>query len=294
MRSPALPRPAAAPPRRPARRNRPPVRRHRRPGHWNRVSTLPNVVVAYETWGRLNADRDNAVLVLHALTGDSHVVGPAGPDQPTPGWWDGLIGPGAPLDDDYFVVAANVLGGCRGTTGPSTPAPDGRPWGSRFPRTHRARPGRRRDRPGRPSRASSRSPRPSVARWAACARSNGRWCSPTGCAGRSPSPPARRFSADQIAWSAAQLAAIRADPRYAGGDYYDDAPPLAGMAVARQIAHITYRSAGELDAGSAGNPSPARTRPTAADTRCSRTSTTTARSSGGGSTRTRTWCSPRR
>ena len=91
--------------------------------------------MAYETWGELNAQRDNAVLVLHALTGDSHVVGPAGPDQPTPGWWDGLIGPGAPVDTDrFFAVAANVLGGCRGTTGPSSMAPDGRPYGSRFPR----------------------------------------------------------------------------------------------------------------------------------------------------------------
>src|SRR5690606_6703596 len=76
----------------------------------------------------------NAVLVLHALTGDSHVVGDVGPDQPTPGWWPGLIGPGRPLDTDrWFVVAPNVLGGCRGTTGPSSPAPDGRPRGSQFP-----------------------------------------------------------------------------------------------------------------------------------------------------------------
>ena len=80
---------------------------------------LPGVTMAYETWGTLNPLRDNAILVLHALTGDSHVVGPAGPHHPTPGWWDGLIGAGAPLDSDrFFVIAANVLGGCRGTTGP--------------------------------------------------------------------------------------------------------------------------------------------------------------------------------
>src|SRR6476620_7219203 len=95
---------------------------------------LDSVTMAYQTWGQLNPQRDNAVLVLHALTGDSHVVGPPGPDQPTPGWWDGLIGPGAPLDTDrFFAVAANVLGGCRGSTGPSSLAPDGRPYGSRFP-----------------------------------------------------------------------------------------------------------------------------------------------------------------
>ena len=82
---------------------------------------LDGVTMAYETWGRLNPLRDNAILVLHALTGDSHVVGPAGPHHPTPGWWDGLIGPGAPLDSErFFVIAANVLGGCRGTTGPSS------------------------------------------------------------------------------------------------------------------------------------------------------------------------------
>src|SRR5206468_8617597 len=75
-----------------------------------------------------------AVLVEHALTGDSHVEGPAGPGHPTPGWWPGLVGPGAPLDTDrLFVVCANVLGGCQGTTGPSSRTPDGTPWGSRFP-----------------------------------------------------------------------------------------------------------------------------------------------------------------
>lgn len=94
--------------------------------------------VAYETWGtprRVGGRVVNAVLVLHALTGDAHAAGPSGPDQPTPGWWDALIGPGRALDtDEVFVVCSNVLGGCRGTTGPSSLAPDGRAWGSRFPR----------------------------------------------------------------------------------------------------------------------------------------------------------------
>ena len=98
-------------------------------------ASLPEVTVAYETWGTLDAARGNAVLVLHALTGDSHAAGPAGPGHPTEGWWDPLIGPGAPIDTDrWFVVCPNVLGGCQGTTGPSSPAPDGTPWGSRFPR----------------------------------------------------------------------------------------------------------------------------------------------------------------
>ena len=92
------------------------------------------VTVAYETWGQPTAARDNAVLVMHALTGDSHAAGPAGPGHPTPGWWDPLIGPGAAIDTDrWWVVCPNTLGGCQGTTGPASPAPDGVPWGSRFP-----------------------------------------------------------------------------------------------------------------------------------------------------------------
>ncbi|GIJ25918.1 homoserine O-acetyltransferase [Micromonospora qiuiae] len=208
---------------------------------------LPDVRMAYQTWGTLNSAGDNAVLVLHALTGDSHVVGPAGPDQPTPGWWDGLIGPGAPLDDRrYFVVAANVLGGCRGSTGPATPAPDGKPWGSRFPRL---------------------TPRDQVRAEAALADLIGiksfaaviggsmggmralEWAimypeRVRRCVAIATTP---YFSGDQIAWSVPQLAAIRTDPNFRGGDYYDGPPPLAGMAVARQIAHVTYRSARELN-----------------------------------------------
>ena len=169
--------------------------------------------MAYETWGTLNAARDNAVLVLHALTGDSHVVGPAGPDQPTPGWWDGLIGPGAPLDSDRLFVAR-------------------RERARRLPRHHRPvvdrprRPAlrltvsaespcatRSRPRSRSPTTSASRSsPRCSAGRWAAC----GRW------SGRSRSRDRVRrciaiatcayFTGDQIAWSVPQLAAIRADP----------------------------------------------------------------------------------
>ena len=95
---------------------------------------LPDVELTYETWGTLAADGSNAVLVLHALTGDSHVRGPAGPGHPTAGWWDDIVGPGAPVDTDrWFVVAPNMLGGCQGSTGPSSIAPDGYEWASRFP-----------------------------------------------------------------------------------------------------------------------------------------------------------------
>src|SRR5690606_25168119 len=97
-------------------------------------ATVPDVHLAVQRWGELSPGLDNVVLVEHALTGDSHVVG--GPDEihPQPGWWEGMVGPGAPLDtDEWCIVATNVLGGCKGSTGPSSPAPDGKPWGSRFP-----------------------------------------------------------------------------------------------------------------------------------------------------------------
>ncbi len=208
---------------------------------------LDDVTMAYETWGTLNEQRDNAVLVLHALTGDSHVVGPAGPDQPTPGWWDGLIGPGAPIDTDrYFAVAANVLGGCRGTTGPSSTAPDGRPYGSRFPTVTI------RDQVSAEHRLADLL---GIARFAAVLGGSMGGMRALEWAVSYPDRVERciaiatcgAFTGDQIAWSVPQLAAIRMDADFRGGDYYDGPPPLAGMAVARQIAHTTYRSALELD-----------------------------------------------
>jgi homoserine O-acetyltransferase/O-succinyltransferase len=95
---------------------------------------FPEVRVAYETWGALNDTGTNAIYICHALTGDSHVSGEAGPGHVTAGWWDGLIGPGKAIDtNEYFVVCANVLGGAQGTTGPSSLDSEGVPWGSRFP-----------------------------------------------------------------------------------------------------------------------------------------------------------------
>lgn len=214
---------------------------------------LPDVRVAYETWGELAPDGSNAVLVLHALTGDAHVTGPAGPGQPTAGWWADMIGPGAPIDTDrYFVVAPNVLGGCQGTTGPASTAPDGRPWGARFPRI---------------------TTRDQVAAEIELARQLGveRWSLVVGASmgglrvlewallgpeagiavdGIAAIATTAQTSGDQIAWAHPQLGAIRADPRWRGGDYYDAADgdgPDTGLAIARQIAHTTYRTAAELD-----------------------------------------------
>jgi homoserine O-acetyltransferase len=210
---------------------------------------LDSVRVAYETWGTPLHDRSNAVLVLHALTGDSHVVGPAGAGHPTPGWWDGLIGPGAPIDTRrWWVVAPNILGGCQGTTGPSSLAADGRPYGSRFPRITVA---------DQVATEAALADALGIARWSAViGGSMGGMRALEWAAGR----PDRvgsglvlavgaEASADQIGTQTTQNLAITSDPRWRGGDYHHAAPgdgPTAGLAVARRIAHLTYRSELEL------------------------------------------------
>ncbi len=209
---------------------------------------LPELLVTFETWGDLAADRSNAVLVEHALTGDSHVVGEAGPGQPTAGWWPGLIGPGRPLDTrNLFVVAINTLGSCRGTTGPGSPAPDGRPWGSRFPRTGI------RDQVRVESLVADVL---GIGAWAlVLGGSMGgmralEWVAtfPDRTRGALAIATTAQATADQIAWGQAQTLAITADPGFHGGDYYDTSDrPDAGLGIARRIAHTTYRSAEELD-----------------------------------------------
>ena len=96
---------------------------------------LPEVTLAYETWGELNSTGENAVLIVHALTGDSHAAGSPSPGYKRGGWWSPMVGPGRPVDTDkYFVVCSNVLGGCAGSTGPASEDPEtGRPYGMRFP-----------------------------------------------------------------------------------------------------------------------------------------------------------------
>jgi homoserine O-acetyltransferase/O-succinyltransferase len=209
---------------------------------------LPQVRVAYETWGTLNAARDNAILVEHALTGDSHVSGVAGAGHPTPGWWHGLIGPGCPLDTNHwFVLASNVLGGCQGTTGPSSQAPDGRSWGSRFPfvtvRDQVSAEAALADRLGIPAWAAVLGGSMGGMRsleWAVTFPERVRRCIVLACSAYA--------SADQIAWCQPQLLAIRQDANFAGGDYYDQPQgPDVGLGLARRIAQVTYRSELELD-----------------------------------------------
>ncbi|GAB2605011.1 homoserine O-acetyltransferase [Pseudactinotalea suaedae] len=223
---------------------------HLGPLHLEAGGRLPSVTMAYETWGQLNTRGDNAVLVLHALTGDSHVTGDAGPGHPSAGWWSDLVGPGRPIDTDrWFVVAPNVLGGCQGTTGPSSAAPDGTPWGSRFPyvtvRDQVAAEVELADQLGIGSwalvvGASMGGHR--ALEWAAGYPERVRRVAAIATTAQT--------SGDQIAWAHSQLGAIRADQRFRGGDYYgaaDDDGPHLGLGIARQIAHTTYRSASELD-----------------------------------------------
>lgn len=209
---------------------------------------LPSLRFAYETWGELSPARDNAVLVLHALTGDSHATGEPGPGHPTVGWWQGVIGPGLGLDTDrWFVVCPNVLGGCQGSTGPSSPAPDGAPWGSRWPATTI------RD---QVISELGFADALGIPAWAAVVGGSMGGQRALEWAIHAPDRVRRMIllaanaeaSADQIGTCSIQLDAIRADPRWLGGDYYDDPiGPHIGMGIARRIAHLTYRTAAEVD-----------------------------------------------
>jgi len=208
-------------------------------------ATLPEVEVAYETYGELNAEKSNAVFICHALSGDAHAAGVHQGDDPNrPGWWDNIVGPGRALDTDrFFVICANVLGGCKGTTGPSSIDPaSGKPYGLRFPlvqvrdlvETHRA-----------------------LLRelgierlLAAVGGSLGgmqalQWAidHPTEVDGAAIIAASARLSAQNIAFSAVAREAIMRDPDFAGGDYYEnERRPDAGLALARMIGHITYLS----------------------------------------------------
>lgn len=208
--------------------------------------TLTDVVIGYETFGQLGADASNAVLLCHAWTGDTHAAGPAGRGHAAPGWWDGVIGPGRAIDTDrYFVVCPNVLGGCQGSTGPASPHPvDGRPYGSRFPvitiRDMVRAQARLADHLG-------------VAAWhTVIGGSMGgmqvlEWAVtyPDRVRAIVPIATCMQATAQQIAWGAIGRRAVALDPKWRGGDYYAADPgdgPGDGLAVARMIAQVTFRS----------------------------------------------------
>ncbi len=211
-------------------------------------AVLDDVSIAVQRWGELSPDRDNVVMVLHALTGDSHVVGPAGPGHPTPGWWDGVAGPGAPIDTTkWCAIATNVLGGCRGSTGPSSLARDGKPWGSRFPLVSV------RDQVRADVAALAALGITEVAAVVGGSMGGARaleWLvgHPDSVRTGLVLAVGARATADQIGTQSTQIAAIKADPDWHGGDYYDTGrSPEAGLQIARRFAHLTYRGEVELD-----------------------------------------------
>lgn len=208
--------------------------------------SLTDMTLAYETWGTLDSDASNAVLICHAWTGDSHVAGPAEEGHPAPGWWEGVVGPGLAIDTDrYFVVCPNVLGGCQGSTGPSAIDPaTGRPYGSRFP-------------------VLTIRDMVRAQRFLADSLGIGRWHTVVGgsmggmqalewaitypdrVASLVVIASCLQSSAQQIAWGAIGRRAIRLDPRWRNGDYYDAEPgdgPHEGLAIARMVAQVTFRS----------------------------------------------------
>ncbi len=206
--------------------------------------------LAYESWGELNQDASNAVLVLHALTGDSHAIGNAGDGHATAGWWNGIIGPGLAIDTDkYFVVTPNVLGGCQGSTGPSSLDRNGREYGPSFPQLTIRDQAKAFEILGRSL---------GIETWYAIVGGSMAGMHALEMAISNPklmqrlailaAPP---FStADQIALNTVQLEAIRSDSNFAAGWYYDAKPgfgPHRGLALARRMALLNYRSPEELN-----------------------------------------------
>ncbi|MDP3676876.1 MAG: homoserine O-acetyltransferase [Novosphingobium sp.] len=203
--------------------------------------SLEGVRIAYETCGTLNADKSNAILLFHALTMDQHVVS-THPRTGKPGWWRNSVGPGKPIDTDrFFVICANVLGGCMGSTGPASAAADGTPYAMRFPvitirdmvraqialldalgieRLHAAVGGSM----GGMLALSLAANFPERTKAALVIASTA------------------RHSAQNIAFHEVGRQAIMADPKWKNGDYGTGKGPEAGLAVARMAAHITYLS----------------------------------------------------
>jgi homoserine O-acetyltransferase len=204
-------------------------------------ATLAPVDVAYQTYGTLNAARSNAILILHAFSGDAHAAGID--HEGKPGWWDNMIGPGKAFDTDkYFIICSNVLGGCRGTTGPSSINPaTGCPYAMGFPVITIGDMVRLQkmlvDWMGIPRLLSVSGGSMGgmqaldwAVRYPECVVSS------------IPIAATCRHSAQQIAFNEVGRQAIMADPDWNEGNYYGGKPPARGLAVARMIGHITYMS----------------------------------------------------
>lgn len=208
---------------------------------------LGPVTLAYETYGQLNSHKNNAVLVAHAFSGDAHAAGfHAGEDRP--GWWDAMIGPGKAIDTDrYFVVCSNIIGGCKGSTGPSSTNPKtGKPYGCDFPtvgvediveaQRHLI------DHLGIEKLlcvTGGSMGGMQALQWVAT--------HPDRVASAIPIATALRHSPQQIAFNEVGRQAIISDPAWKNGHYYDGARPERGLAIARMIGHITYMSAASME-----------------------------------------------
>lgn len=210
---------------------------------------LSPVTQAYETYGALNAQRDNAILIFHALSGDAHVAGYHTPEDRKPGWWDVMVGPGKPFDTaKYFVICANVIGGCQGSTGPASVNPEtGRPYGLSFPVVTI----------GDMVKAQQRLVEHlGIRRLLAVAGGSMGGMMALDWAVRFPDSAASvlaiatsaRMNAQGIAFNEVGRQAIIADPHWQRGNYYGQQPPGAGLAIARMIGHITYLSDAQMRA----------------------------------------------
>ena len=205
---------------------------------------LGPITLAYETYGRLNKKKDNAILLLHALSGDAHAAGLHGPNDKKPGWWDDMTGPGKPFDTDrYFLVCSNIIGGCKGSTGPSSEDPKtGKPYALNFPvitiRDMVRAQKRLIDHLGIKKLLS------------VCGGSIGgmqalRWAKeyPDSLYSCVPIASSSRISAQAIAFNEVGRRAIMADPNWNDGNYYETSKlPINGLAIARMVGHITYLS----------------------------------------------------
>lgn len=209
---------------------------------------LGAVTLAYETYGQLNAARDNAILLLHALSGDAHAAGYHSATERKAGWWDAMVGPGKPFDTEkYFIICSNVIGGCMGSTGPASPNPwTGRPYGVNFPVVTI----------GDMVRAQTRLlDALGIERlFAVAGGSMGgfqalEWATahPERVGGTLLLATAARSAPQTIAWNSIGRQAIMRDPRWRGGDYYDHERPTNGLALARMVGHVTYLSEPALE-----------------------------------------------
>ncbi len=204
---------------------------------------LPDVTVVYETYGKLNSSKSNAIFVCHALSGDSHIA--SHNEEDDPGWWELMVGPGKPIDTDrYYVICANILGGCRGTTGPDSLDPrTGRPYGMNFPKITIAdivEVNRRliKEHFG-------------ISKLLACVGASLGGLIALDWATRCPEQIAStiaiatsaRLSTQSLAFDIVARNAIMNDPHFYDGQYYDKGGgPATGLAIARMLGHITYLS----------------------------------------------------